>query len=463
MKKINLGFLYILLPLFFFLYVNFSKETDIWFLFSHGRYILNNGFPHLEFLTIHENLHFVMQQWAWSFVLYLLYHYLGSIGVILLVGIINILIIFFLYKLCMRICNNSYFSYLIVAIIDLLLELNFVTPRPQIFSLLLLLIVVYILERKDKSLFFLPVISLFLINFHASMWLMIFIICLPFVAEYIIRKDKYIFKLLLLMIISFLVGFINPYTWEAMMYIFSSYGIELFNKLIVEMRQFSLTGENYVVYNSIQFLILFIIEIITIIFNVKKTSIHSIFLVLGLSIMAFLNLRNISLFLVCSLPYASIALKNRIVIDYELKTKYIIIFLAIIPLLFSYKAYRGTYILRDKETADVVNVLDTKYDKRKIKLFNDFNNGPYLEYKGYRTYIDSRAEVFIKKINHKEDIFNEYFEVLIGKINYEKFINKYNFSVLIVTKDSNIYDYLNNNSNFNTIYTKNNIIVFEKK
>ena len=64
MKKTNLGFIYLFLPLFFFLYINFLRETDIWFILSHERYILNHGFPHTEFLTIHEDLHFIMQQWG---------------------------------------------------------------------------------------------------------------------------------------------------------------------------------------------------------------------------------------------------------------------------------------------------------------------------------------------------------------------------------------------------------------
>lgn len=463
MKKINLGFLYILLPLFFFLYVKFSKETDIWFIFSHGRYILNNGFPHFEFLTIHENLHFVMQQWAWSFILYLLYHYLGSLGVIFLVGILNILIIFFTYKLCMKICNNSYFSYLITAIINLLIELNFVAPRPQMISLLLLLIVVYILELKNKSIFFIPLISLLLINFHASMWLMLFIICLPFLAEYLIKKDKYIFKLLIVMIISFLVGFINPYGIEAMTYVFSSYGIKLINQLIIEMQSFSLTGTNIVVYNSIQFLVLLLIAITAIITNIKKASIHSILLIIGLSIMAYLNLRNIALFLICAMPYASLIFKDRIMIDAEVKIKYFYIIFIALFLLFTYKTFNGDYKLRDTEMEPIVNFLNKKYDKNKIKLFCDFGTGPYLEYKGYRTYIDSRAEVFIKKFNHKKDIFNEYYKVLGGNINYDKFVDKYKFDILVVNEASNINNYLSSNSNFKAVYTKKDYIVYEKK
>ena len=125
MKKINLGYIYFILPLLFFMFLDFSRESDIWFLLSHGKYIFYNGFPHVEFLTIHDGLHFVMQQWLFSFIVYFLYHYVGSIGIVLFVGLINILIMIFLYKLCLLLCNNKYISCFIAVVIDLFLELNF--------------------------------------------------------------------------------------------------------------------------------------------------------------------------------------------------------------------------------------------------------------------------------------------------------------------------------------------------
>ena len=181
-RKVSLGIVFILFPLFMFCIMDFSRETDIWFLLSHGRYILSNGIPHIEMLTMHSNLKFVMQQPGFSIIMYLLYKYVGSVGIITFIGLINILILFFLYKLCLLISSgNKYFSFLIASIIDLLLVLLFVIPRPQVISLLIFLILIYILEkyiRKDsKIVFFLPLLSLILINMHSAMWLMFFVLC----------------------------------------------------------------------------------------------------------------------------------------------------------------------------------------------------------------------------------------------------------------------------------------------
>ena len=46
-----------------------------------------------------------------------------------------------------------------------------------------------------------------------------------------------------------------------------------------------------------------------------------------------------------------------------------------------------------------------------IKLFTGYNDGAYMEYRGYKCYIDPRAEVFLKNNNHVEDIINEYYDL----------------------------------------------------
>lgn len=458
-KKINIGFLYFILPLLFFLAINFSKETDIWFIFSHGRYILNNGFPHTEFLTIHQGLHFVMQQWGFSFIMYILYHNFGTPGIVIFIGIINFLIVLFLYKLCVKISNNVYFSCLIVAIIDLILEMTFISPRPQIITYLFLIIIIYLLERKDKTIYFLPLISLLEINIHSSMWLMIFIITLPYICEYIIKKDKRIYELLIVLLISFLVGFINPYGIETMTYPFKTYGIDTINKLVIEMHPIGFKGNKTLLINSLIFLSSFFLFLITMIIKRKKYSIHIILLFLGLGILAFLNLRNISIFLICVIPFITISFSK--IINNKISIFYLFIVFIIIISVFIIKNIDNDYRLDDKKMNGIVRYLDSKEEKN-LRIFNYYENGPYLEYHNYKTYIDSRAEVFIKKFNKKSDVLDEYDDVLKANISYQDFINKYNFTHFIVKKDTKFYHFLKDN-NYKVVYHYKEYQLFENK
>ena len=470
-KKISISYLFFILPMLFFVIINYGDQVeDVWFLLAHGRYVMNNGIPHTEILTIHKGLHFVMQQWAFSTVLYFVYHYLGSIGVNLLLGIINALILFFLYKICMILSkNNKYFSCIIASIIDLLLELNFIIPRPQIISLLLLIITLYLLEdylnNNSNKLYFLPIVSIVFINFHASIWPMMFIFCMPFVAEllylYYKKKDKRLFKLIIIMFISIITAFINPYGREALLYSFYSYGNPLINNTIAEMHHFTL---NYKMYSatctSLLILGIVIVNVVFLYKNYKKYPIHYYFFLGGLSLMAFLTLRNVSFLLIGTLPFIVLNFNKKM--KSKLPLKVYLIPLVLILLIYGFNCFQGYYTLRNTTVNKIVNYLDKNANKKAI-IFTGFNEGPYFEYKGYKVYMDSRAEVFLKKNNHKEEIFNEYNDVYNGKVDYDKFIFKYKFTHLVVYKKSPLHKYLKRNNDYvNTCHQKD-IYLYEKR
>ena len=469
-KKVSLGIVFVLFPLFMFNLIDFSRETDIWFLLSHGRYVLSNGFPHIEMLTMHSNLKFVMQQSGFSIIMYLLYKYLGSIGIVTFIGIVNAVILLFLYKLCMLLSsNNKYFSFLFSSIIDLFLVLLFIIPRPQIVSLLIFLILIYILEKyirfNDRTILFLPLLSFILVNMHSSMWLMFFVLCMPYVLELFIdhirKKDKKIVKLIIIIFVSFLVGFINPYGYEAMFYSINSYGIDLINDFVAEMSRVDvLSTKRLVVYISYFYIIFFTIQLFVFKKNRKEYSIHEFLLFIGLSFMAFLNVRNIAIFLICSFPFIIKSIKK--MFSTEIPIKVFLVGLLFILMFFICNGINGSYNLTYKKIDGALEFVNNNYDKN-IVIFNDFDDGPYLEYNHYRAYIDTRAEVFIKKMNKRKDIFFEYIDVITGKIDYDKFIDEYNFKIFIVEKNSEIYKYLNHNSNYKNVYHDKYRYIFEKK
>ena len=311
-----LSYLYFIFPLFLVTKINIGKESDIWFLLSYGKKIVTSGFSKYDFLSMHENFSFVMQQWLSALSFYQVYKLLGGVGLFLLVFIINALIIFFLYKLCMLLSDNKVFSSVITTcIIDILLQSFFIIPRPQIYSLLLFIITIYILElylkKNSKSIYLLSLISLLLINFHASMWLCLFILTMPFIFEFTLlfirKKDKRIVKLVLMVLLSFLVGFLNPYGIKNMFYSLTSYGVDLINREVIEMHSFTimepLSFANYC------FIGTFFILLIGIIYHKnRKVEASQLLLILGTTYMALCNFRNISIFYVCALPFLSIYL-----------------------------------------------------------------------------------------------------------------------------------------------------------
>ncbi len=421
MKKLNQYYCYLLLfiPLFYSFTLSFKTECDIWFLFSHGRYVLENGFPHMDFLSMHQGMSFVMQQWLSSVIFYLAYHFLHSIGVYFVVWICNAIIIYLLYLLCMKISKNLFISCMISLIISLLLEICFITSRPFIFTIMIFLLLLYIMEsyreKKGKQIYFLIGLSILQVNLHASMWPILFVLLLPYFVSYFFLffrdKDKTIFLLILIIIMMVLVGFLNPYGIEAMTYSLHSYGVSDINHLIWEMNGLDFSSD-FLYVKFFCYLVFFIMIGVSFVFfqSKKKVEIYQLLLFYGTYFMALCNIRNICIFLICSIPFCGEYLSSSF--HYIKKRNWKLIFIIVLLFLGLCSCFvmnKDRYILSDEYNGqkEVLSYLN-HHVSTKEDLYTSNTNGSYFGFYGYKVYIDTRAEVYLKSNNHKEDIFHEY-------------------------------------------------------
>ena len=450
------------LPLFFSLFMYFSREADTWFLLSHGRYVLENGIPYTEILSMHS---FIMQQWLTSTLFYIIYHYFGELGFYIFYLMINCLITFLVYKLCMIITDKKIYASTIVTVcIMVIMQLNFIEVRPQIISYIILLILMMILQlfykdEKSKYIYLLPIISLALINFHAAFFPIFIIICMPYVAEYFLKKDKRFYKLILLIIIGCFTALINPYGIKAVIYGISSYGVGNTGKFVNEMMPFNLGGEKFL---SECYLYLGVFLIVNTIMMLnedkKKYSIHIILFMYGFFFMGLLAFKNMGFYFLFSLPFVSKFINIEDGKDNNIPYKTYIILMMILLSLFGYKIYSGAYKLKSG-IEDVVTYLDKNANKD-ISLYTDYHNGSYVEFDGYKPYIDTRAEVFIKKNNKKRDVLDEYFKLISGELDISKFLDNYKFDYVMVSKNDVLYKYIKNCDDYELVYKGKNKITF---
>lgn len=461
------SYLYFIIPLLLSTTIKISKERDIWFILSYGKYILKNGLPYHDILSMHNNFSLVVQQWLSDIIYYLSYKLLGGVGIYILVFLLNSLILYFLYKLSMVISNKKVFSSVITSsIIDILLMTYFVTPRPQMFTFLIFIILLYILEKylqkESKFIWFTPILSLLLVNLHASMWPCLFILMLPYLVEfsynYLKKKDKKVFKLLQVVFFSIIVGFLNPYGLKAMTYSLTSYGVDTINKMVMEMSPFTLKGV-LAPTNCIVLSLFF--GLLACMFIKKKYSVHQVLLMFGIFYMVLCNFRNVTLFYICVLPFFSIYLpftdeKNKFIP----KKLYIVVIICLL-ILIGYNTMDGKYNLVNPNKK-IIEYLD-KNAKKDIKLYANNDNGSYYELSGYHPYMDGRVEVFVKANNHKEDIMLEYYNMSFGILDVEKFLDKYKFTHLVVNKNEMLYKYLENNENYQKVVTVDETYLYIRK
>ena len=128
-------YLYVFIPLIINAIINYSSNEDIWYIMKYGEIILQKGFIHTDVLSIHSGLHIVIQQGFSNVLFYLIYKYLGDYGFFLLCELMIGLYLFIIYKICMLLSNKkALLSVMIACITCILLEVNFITPRPQLFT-----------------------------------------------------------------------------------------------------------------------------------------------------------------------------------------------------------------------------------------------------------------------------------------------------------------------------------------
>ena len=459
-------YLFLLFPILLLVTLKLNREQDIWFILNHGKYVLNHGIPTIEPFSMHQGFSFVMQQWLSAVIFYVSYLLFKQWGILLIVCITFILFMYFLYKLCMLLSDNKYFLSTLVTVLSCLFLNIFFTPRPQIFTYLMLMITLYIIElynknSKSKAIYFLPLISLLQINLHSSMWFMMYLFLLPYIIYfgylYKKQKDKKVIKLMVIILIMLIMGFINPYGIDAITYVFKSYNNYFIDDLVFEMQSPSI-NENLGIYVFIAIGVLFSIYI----FNKKgKMKFTNGCLLLGTLILALKNYRNFPLFIIATYPFLASYLKNSIKDDKENNCpfnikKYYTIVTTVFIIYFSILAFMFQGDLYNKLEKGV-DILIEKSHHQPITVFCDYDSGGYLEYRGIKPYMDNRAEVFLKSNNKKEDILKEYNLVEMGMIDYDKFLEKYNFTHLLIN------NYIKNNHKYKPIFQNGKYIIYEKE
>ena len=452
----------------------FKLDNDFWFLINTGKYIINSGIPHIEPFTIHSNFSFVAQQWLTDIIFYLIYNKFNIYGMYIFILISNLIVVFLLYKLSLLINKgNKKIAILTTIIMDIFYARLFLSTRPQVFDIILLLLELYLLElfikrNNKKYLIGLPIISLLMINLHASVWPMIFVFLLPYYVGRInlkfTTKENYKLKpLIIVTIIMFLFGFINPYGIDAMKYLFNSYGIDKIDESIKEMAP--LTIKNGI---TIYILILFII--ITCIINKnKKNNLRYTLLLLGTTLLSLQHLKGELFFLVSSVIIVNNNLKDifpeenkNSSTEINKKIKILLLTILCIIILISFKNKK--YIKEaDNYYYEISEILKENKAESSV-IYTGYNAGAYIEYQGFKCYIDPRAEVFLKSNNKKEDIFVEYYEFQNGKINIKKFIDKYKFDYIIIDNYENIlHTYIDEIEEYTQIYNKNDELKLYKR
>ena len=456
-------------------------DNDIWFIMNTGRYILANGFPHIEPFTIHQGFNFMVQQWLSAVLFWTLYSTMGKIGLLLLVSIVYALLILAIFNLSMLVSNRFFFVSFAVTMLSTVIAYNFMVTRPYILSTLffvveLLILEIYIEKRKSIILTLIPLISILVINLHAALWPMMIILLIPYAIDsfkfriFNFKSHGYpVLPMLATLLATIAAGVINPYGPKAMTYLVKSLGHDEMSNFIIEMKALDINTAS----GKYFFALISVSLLIYLFYRKGTTRIRYFLLTAGLLYMAMSSGRNLILYASLALFPLAYYLKdwhimsgqqdqaakpNRLYIRWILVILILVVFISKV-----YSVFQPMPIdAQLKQLDTVLQDVKQQAESRPVILYTGFNDGGYAEFIGLKPYIDPRAEIFTIEINGQKDVMKEYINLQIGVLHYREFLDRYNFTHLVVTKGDILYAYLKQDPDYHQAMVDGDYYLFEK-
>ena len=110
---------------------------------------------------------------------------------------------------------------------------------------------------------------------------------------------------------------------------------------------------------------------------------------------------------------------------------------------------------------DTIDFILKEEQSEPMVLYTGYNDGGYAEFRGLKPYLDPRAEVFVIENNKKDDVLKEYYELETGRLHYKDFLDKYQFTHLILTEYDSLYVNMLKDSDYYLAYANEEYALFE--
>lgn len=476
-KKIYIIFS-ILLAIFCTSVVRKTFENDTFSAIKIGDYIIHNGIDFVEHFNF-NNLEYHNARWLFNVIVAFIYNNTDFLGVYIF-SIINCIILgLIMFNVSLKHTKNHLLSF-VITVISIEFIGSSIVARAQTLSYILLFLEVIFLEKmikenKIKYLFILLPISVLIANIHTTVWAMTLILILPYFAEYFlskINKTKVLYsetKSIKLLLISFVVialsGFLTPLGLLPYTYIYKTLS-GLSTEFILEMQKAN-------IFFNYPLLILTIIYITFFIYIRKRIKISDIFMVLGLFFMSIMAVRNIPIFVtICSISLSRLFIDNidktklEDITNEIYKNRFIMflipVFIVIISSIFLFRnLYKKDYVDEFLYPTKASDYIVDNLDLDNLRLYNDFDNGAYLEFRGIKVFLDSRSEVYCKEFNNTS-ILEDWYNASRLKTNYKFVFNKYDFNYILLYRSEPLNNYVSFDEDYELIYNDEYFVLYEK-
>ncbi|AAK78964.1 hypothetical protein BJV85_003019 [Clostridium acetobutylicum] len=434
-----------------------------------GEYIIKNRvIPREDIFSwygIENKLKWISHEWLFGVIAYLVYKIKGFTSVIIFSTIVNCSTALLVYKFALIRNKNKVVS-LIIMWVYIFGDFYDITYRPVLISKLILLCSFILLEKK-KYLFALIVLILG-VNIHGGiypLYLMIFAYyTIPFSYKYLI--------------FSLITVLINPYGYNLYKYTYLSMKNIDINRYINE----------WCITPIYDYKVALIIICITVcICTVSKIKFKDFLFCGALIILAISAKRHVDVIYLFVLPVISLYF-NSFYFDFFMKfvsrikpeklksiipkLNYITCgFLIVVMIVksslcikqyfFDTHFHNFEYITNDSENPiKACNFINSHQEIKNSRTFNDYNSSPYIIFRGIKTFVDSRQDLFTYNFNKT----NAFVDQIKALNNYDYMIyvfKKYNIKYAILRNDMPNTRLLRNTDLIYIIYEDRDYSIFQ--
>lgn len=237
--------------------------------------------------------------------------------------------------------------------------------------------------------------------------------------------------------------------------------------------------------NDIKTLVVLVLFLLILIFTDIKIKLCNLFMLAGLVLMAFMSRRQVSMFiLIGGFIFAKliVALLNKY--DKE-GTNQVIkasttwggkILIVLLAILVSYSLYRGKIkspiVSTSSYPVKACDYILENIDMENMRIFNEYNYGSYMLFRGIPVFIDSRADLYTPEFNGVKgedgkykgrDIFSDYINISNISTYFETKFDKYDITHVLIRKNSKLNMFLSRDEDtYKELYSDDNFVLYER-
>lgn len=281
------------------------------------------------------------------------------------------------------------------------------------------------------------------------------------------RLNKNVKWLILVMLICGLTGFLTPLGTTPYTYLRNTMNGNTINNINEHL---PLT-----LINNIPIMCTIVIILSLLIFTKAKIRLSDLFMLGGLTYLMFSSRRHSVWLAIIGSIILNRIISDAIRIYSKEKTQLIIkqFVLVIGILIVGVAIYYGVDFIEKKKDNEYIN--ESSYpveaadwilnnlDVNNIKLFNEYNYGSYLLFRGIPVFIDSRADLYAPEFNGKKDIFMDFINTSnLGKY-YGKTFEEYGITHVILYKNAKVRMIIDETEpeKYKKIYSDSNFVIYE--